>query len=148
MTCHASAVGHRSLALLAVVTFGLAGALCGDGRSASGGRVQVVKAFYAGVNAHQIDKAMRYISPGAVFVNPIGTYKGRTAIRKFLEHGASEGIVYDHTKFRVDGGRVVYDFLVKQNGSIVAAGHDGLTVVKDGKIVWDGTVREEATTNR
>ena len=146
MTCHAPAVSRRSLALLAVVAFGFAGTFCGDGRPASGDPVQIVKAFYADVNARQIGKAMRYVSRGAVFVNPIGTYKGRAAIRKFLERGASEGIVYDHTKFRVDGRRVVYDFLVKQNGSIVAAGHDGLTVVKGGKIVWDGTVREEATT--
>jgi hypothetical protein len=38
---------------------------------------------------------------------------------------------------------VVYDFRVKQYASIVAAGHDGPTVVKDGKIVFDGTEATE-----
>jgi hypothetical protein len=64
-------------------------------------------------------------------------------IRAFLRRGASEGIVFEHTNFRVDGGRVIYDFRVKQYASIVAAGHHGLTVVKDGKIVFDGTQATE-----
>ena len=139
-SCHASPVSHRALTLLAVVAFGLAGMFCGGGTSASGDPVQIVKAFYADVNANKIDKAMRYVAPTAVFINPTGTYKGRAAIRKFLQRGASEGIVFHHTNFRVHGGSVVYDFRVKQYNSIVATGSDGLTVVKDGKIVWDGTV--------
>jgi hypothetical protein len=136
-------VSHRSLALLAVVACGLAATFCGGGESASGDAVQIVKAFYADVNANKIDKAMRYVAPGAVFINPIGKYTGRAAIRKFLQRGASEGIVFHHTNFRVHGGRVVYDFRVKQYGAIVAAGNDGLTVVKAGKIVFDGTEATE-----
>jgi ketosteroid isomerase-like protein len=136
-------VSHRSLALLAVVACGLAAMFCGGGESASGGAVQIVKAFYADVNAKKIDKAMRYVAPEAVFINPTGKYKGRAAIREFLRRGASEGIVFEHTNFRVHGGRVVYDFRVKQYASIVATGNDGLTVVKAGKIVFDGTEATE-----
>jgi hypothetical protein len=125
--------------LVALVALGLAGTFCGGGESASGDPVQVVKAFYADVNANEIEKAMSYVAPTALFINPTGTYRGRTAIRKFLQRGASEGIVFHHTNFRVHGGSVVYDFRVEQYNSLVAAGHDGLTVVKDGKIVYDGT---------
>jgi hypothetical protein len=46
-----------------------------------------------------------------------------------------QGIVYEHTNFRTDGGRVVYDFHVKQGAFIVASGNDGLTVVKDGEVL-------------
>jgi limonene-1,2-epoxide hydrolase len=138
-------VSRRSLALLAVsvVAFGLGATSCGGGKSASEDAVHIVKAFYADVNANEIDKAMRYVSPKAVFINPIGKYTGRAAIRAFLRRGASEGIAFEHTNFRVDGGRVIYDFRVKQYASIVAAGHDGLTVVKDGKIVFEGTEATE-----
>jgi limonene-1,2-epoxide hydrolase len=144
--CHPARVSLRSLALLAVVAFGLAGTFCSGGESASGNAVEIVKTFYADVNANEIDDAMRYVAPDAVFVNPIGTYTGRAAIRGFLRRDASEGIVYHHTNFRVDGGRVVYDFRVKQYGSIVGAGTDGLTVVKAGKIVFDGTEATEPLT--
>jgi limonene-1,2-epoxide hydrolase len=137
-------VSHRSLALLAVVAFGLAATSFAAAASPRReNAVQIVKAFYADVNANEIDKAMRFVSPKAVFINPIGKYTGKAAIRAFLRRGASEGIVFDHTNFRVHGGRVVYDFRVKQYASIVAAGHDGLTVVKDGKIVFDGTEATE-----
>ena len=137
-------MSHRPLALLAIVAFGLAATSFAEAASPRpGNAVQIVKAFYADVNANRIDKAMRYVAPTAVFINPIGKYTGKPAIRAFLQRGASEGIVFEHTNFRVHGGRVVYDFRVKQNSSIVAAGKDGLTVVKAGKIVFDGTEATE-----
>jgi hypothetical protein len=74
------------------------------------------------VNAKEIGKAMRYVAPDAIFINPIREYTGRAAIRGFLRRGASEGIVYHHTNFRADGGSVVYDVRVEQYGSIVVAG--------------------------
>jgi hypothetical protein len=131
------------LTLLAVVAVGHAA----TSSVAAGPRpeiaVQIVKAFYADVNANEIDKAMHYVGPGADFINRTGKYTGRAAVREFLRRGASGGIVYEHTNFRVDSGRVVYDFRVKQYGSVVAAGNDGLTVVKAGRIVFDGTVSTE-----
>jgi ketosteroid isomerase-like protein len=136
-------VSHRSLALLAVVACGLTATSCGGGESASADAVQIVKAFYADVNAKEIDKAMRYVAPNAVFINPTGRYTGTAAVGEFLRRGASEGIVFEHTNFRVDGGRVVYDFRVKQYASTVATGNDGLTVIKAGKIVFDGTEATE-----
>jgi limonene-1,2-epoxide hydrolase len=134
-------VSHRSLALLAVVAFGLAGTFCGEGRSASGGPVQIVKAFFDDLNAHQIDKAMRYVSPKAIFDEPIGRFTGRTAIRGLLRREVfRDRIVVHHSNFRVHGDRVVYDYrLTADPGGIVATGNNGLDIVKDGKIVYDGT---------
>ena len=138
-------MSRRSLALLAVsvVAFGLSATSCGGGKSASEDAVQIVKAFYTDVNANEIDKAMQYVAVEAVFINPTGKYTGRAAVRDFLQRGALQGIVFEHTNFRVDGGRVVYDFRVKQGAVLVASGNDGLTVVKDGKIVFDGTEATE-----
>jgi limonene-1,2-epoxide hydrolase len=132
--------------LLAVVAFGFAGTFCGDGRPASGDPVQIVKAFFDDMNAGQIDKAMRYVSPKAVFDEPIGTFRGRAAIRGLLRREVfRDRIVVHHSNFRVDGDRVVYDYRLTQDpGGTVAAGSDGLDIVKDGKIVYDGTVGTQA----
>jgi hypothetical protein len=133
-------VSYRSLALLAVVASSLAATSSAAAGPTSGGAVQIVKVFYDEVNAHQIDIAMRYVAPTAVFINPTGTYNGKAAIRRFLERGASEGTVYHHTNFRVHGGSVVYGFRITQYPyGIIATGNNGLTVVKAGKIVFDGT---------
>ena len=135
----------RSLALLAVVGFGLAGTFCGGSASASGHPAEIVKVFFDDLNAHQIDKAMRYVSPKAVFDEPIGTFRGRAAVRGLLRREVAHQIVFHHSNFRVHGGRVVYDFRLTQYPfGIVATGTDGLTIVKGGKIVWDGDLREEA----
>ena len=128
-------------ALLAVVGFGLAGTFCGGSQSASGDPVQVVKEFFDAVNAHQIDKAMRYVSPKAVFDEPIGTFRGRAAVRGLLRREVfRDRIVVHHSNFRVHGDRVAYDYrLTTDPGGIVATGNNGLDIVKDGKIVYDGT---------
>ena len=135
-------MSNRSLASLAVVAFSLAGAFCGGSASASGDSAEIVKAFFDDLNAHQIDKAMRYVAPDAVFDEPIGTFTGRAAIRGLLRREVfRDRIVVHHSNFRVHGDRVVYDYRLTQYPfGIVAAGTDGLDIVKDGKIVWDGTV--------
>jgi limonene-1,2-epoxide hydrolase len=139
-------LSHRLLALPAVVAFGLAGTVCGGAQSASRDPVQVVKAFFDDVNAGQVDKAMRYVSPKAVFDEPIGTFAGRAAVRGLLQREVAHQVSFHHSNFRVHGGRVVYAFRVTQYPEgVIATGTDGLTIVKDGKIVWDGTVSEEAT---
>jgi hypothetical protein len=128
---------------LAAVAFGLAGRSAAVASQRPGTPFRSFTTFYADANANKIDKAMRYVAPDASFINSIGKYTGRAAIRGFLRRGASEGIVYHHTNFPADGGRVVYDFRVKQYGSIVFAGTDGLTVVKAREIVFEGTEATE-----
>jgi limonene-1,2-epoxide hydrolase len=130
-------VSHRSLALLAII----AATSYGGSASASRDPVQIVKAFFSAMNAHQIDKAMSYVSPKAVFDEPIGRFTGRAAIRGLLRREVfRDRIVVHHSNFRVHGDRVVYDFRLTQDpGGVVAAGNNGLDIVMDGKIVYDGT---------
>ena len=134
-------MSHRSLALLAVVVFSLVATSSAADGQASGGAVQIVKAFFDDLNAHRVDKAMRYVSPKAVFDEPIGRFAGRAAVRRLLEREVfRDRTVFHHSNFRVHGDRVVYDFRLTQDpGGIVAAGNNGLDIVKDGKIVYDGT---------
>jgi limonene-1,2-epoxide hydrolase len=114
---------------------------CGDGGSSDS--IKVVKHFYAAVNAKDVDKAMKYVADTAVFVNPLGTFRGAEEVRDFL--GRSLAVSFEHSNFRATGGRVVYDFKVKDDvsGRMIEEGTDGLTIVEDGKIVFDGTERTE-----
>jgi limonene-1,2-epoxide hydrolase len=113
---------------------------CGDGESSDS--IKVVKDFYAAVNAKDVDKAMRYVADTAVFVNPLGTFRGAEEVRHDLVR--SFFVTFEHSNFRAKGGRVVYDFKVKDvSGRVIAQGTDGLTIVDDGKIVFDGTERTE-----
>jgi Ethanolamine utilization protein EutJ (predicted chaperonin) len=105
--------------------------------------IKVVKDLYAALNAKDVDKAMKYVADTAVFVNPNGTFRGAEDVRHNLVESAF--VTFEHSNFRTKGGRVVYDFKIKDDvsGRVIEEGTDGLTIVEDGKIVFDGTERTE-----
>jgi hypothetical protein len=51
----------------------------------------------------------------------------------------TDGITFNLSNFRNTDGTMVYDYEVLQGGNVLAKGTNGLTLVKDGLIVFDGT---------
>src|SRR5688572_21071201 len=102
-------------------------------------QIWVVQKYYEALNAKQLDQAMSFIAGDALFINPTGTYEGAEAIRDSLAGLNTDGITFDLSNFRNTDGKVVYDYKVMQGINLVDQGMNGLTVVKDGKIVFDGT---------
>lgn len=102
-------------------------------------QIWIVQKYYEALNAKQLDLAMSFISGDAVFINPTGTYDGAEAIRDSLAGLNTDGITFDLSNFRNTDGKVVYDYKVMQGSNLLDQGRNGLTVVKDGKIVFDGT---------
>ncbi|NUQ85004.1 MAG: nuclear transport factor 2 family protein [Anaerolineales bacterium] len=102
-------------------------------------QVWVVQKYYEALNAGDLDSAMAYITGAAVFINPTGTYKGTDAIRESLKGLIKDGITFRLSNFRNTDGMVVYDYEVLQDGNLLDKGTNGLTQVKDGRIVFDGT---------
>jgi ketosteroid isomerase-like protein len=101
--------------------------------------IDVVRQYYAAINAQDLDKAMSFVADDAEFINPMGSFRGAEAIRAHLGEVFKEGIAFLLTDFRDDNGVVGYDYEVMVAGAIVEEGTGGITIVKDGKIVFDGT---------
>lgn len=101
--------------------------------------VAIVQAYYDALNQQQIDKAMTYIADDASFINPTGSYEGKEAIQSSLEGLATDGITFKLNAFKDDNGRVTYDYEVLMGEQVLDTGSNGLTIVRDGKIVFDGT---------
>jgi ketosteroid isomerase-like protein len=99
----------------------------------------IVQEYYEALNGKDLELAMSYIAGDAVFINPTGTYKGADAIRDSLAGLNKDGITFDLSNFRNNEGKVIYDYKVMQAANLLDQGTNGLTVVKDGKIVFDGT---------
>jgi hypothetical protein len=132
---------RTSVLLLAAALFlGLVAAAC---QPAGPAPTTVVRDYYEALNSEDIDAAMGYIAPEAVFINPTGTYEGADAIRASLEFLAAENISFNLSNLRDTNGRVVYDYEVLVAGEVVETGTDGLTIVNNGKIVFDGTESSE-----
>lgn len=102
-------------------------------------QIWVVQKYYDALNAKNLDLAMSFIAPDALFINPTGSYEGADAIRASLEGLNTDGITFDLNNFRNSGGRIVYDYKVMQGVNLLDQGTNGLTIVKDGKVVFDGT---------
>jgi ketosteroid isomerase-like protein len=102
-------------------------------------QVWVVQKYYEALNAKKLDLAMSFIASDALFINPTGTYEGADAIRASLEGLNTDGITFDLSNFRNTDGTIIYDYEVLQGGNVLDKGTNGLTMVKDGKIVFDGT---------
>ena len=130
--------GYFAIAVASLLALFVAGAPAHAGADAD-----LVAAYYDALNAKDIDKAMSFIAPDAVFINPNGTFSGAAEIKQSLEEGFAVELTFNLGNFREDAGRVVYDYEVLVAGEIVETGTDGLTIVKDGKIVFDGTERSE-----
>lgn len=101
--------------------------------------IWVVQKYYEALNAKNLDVAMSFISPNALFINPTGTYKGIDAIRESLAGLNSDGITFNLSNFRNAEGVIGYDYEVLQGDNVLDKGTNGLTVVKDGWITFDGT---------
>ena len=102
-------------------------------------QIWVVQKYYDALNGKNLDLAMTYIAPDALFINPTGTYEGADAIRDSLAGLNTYGITFDLSNFRNTEGQIVYDYKVMQGANLLDQGTNGLTVVKDGKVVFDGT---------
>jgi ketosteroid isomerase-like protein len=102
-------------------------------------QIWVVQKYYEALNAKKLDLAMSFIASDALFINPTGTYEGAEAIRESLAGLSTDGITFDLSNFRNTDGKIVYDYKVVQGGNVLDQGANGLTIVKDGKIVFDGT---------
>ena len=99
----------------------------------------MVQRYYEALNARDLDLAMYFIASDAAFINPTGSYQGAEAIRTSLEGLAAENITFKISTLRGLDGRIIYDYEVLQGDTMLDQGTNGLTIVKDGKIVFDGT---------
>lgn len=102
-------------------------------------QIWVVQNYYEALNAQKLDLAMSFIAPDALFINPTGTYEGADAIRESLEGLNKDGITFDLSNFRNSSGMILYDYQVLQGGNVLDRGTNGLTVVKNGLVIFDGT---------
>jgi DNA-binding SARP family transcriptional activator len=88
-----------------------------------------------------LEKMRSLIADDALFINPTGHYRGKQAISRCLAQNMSQGLYFDLWDFQSKGMGVVYKYRVMQGSSILDANNDGLTIVENGKIVFDGTAR-------
>lgn len=120
----------------------LAVTACGATTSASTDPTTVVKNYYDAIAAKDLDRAMSFFADDAQLTNPQTTYRGTAAIRPYLRGMFDVGFHSENSNYRESDGEVRYDYKVFIGEAQVDQGTDGLTIVKEGKILFDGLEKD------
>jgi limonene-1,2-epoxide hydrolase len=101
--------------------------------------VKILQAYFQALTEGDIDKAMSFVADDAVFIDPMGKYVGEENIRAVYAPQMNKGGRWEPSDINdVNGkGKLIYNFTAYIDDTIVFSGK-GLTVVKDGKIIFDG----------
>src|SRR5262245_25065453 len=122
------------------VRFALVLAACGAPAASTTDPVAVLEDYYAALTAGDLEKAMSFVADDAVLIDPMGKYVGKENIQGVYAGQMNIGGRWEPSEIKdVNGkGRLIYDFTAYLNDAVVFSG-TGLTVIKDGKIIFDGT---------
>jgi hypothetical protein len=113
-------------------------AACGGAAQREPDPVTVVQEFYTAIADKQLETAMNHVGDDALFINPTGTYTGKDQVRDNISALIDGGFVFELRDFVNTNGKVNYGYTLYIDGQAVEEGDNGVTIVKDGKIVFDG----------
>ncbi len=102
----------------------------------------VVQAAFERLNKGDVEGYMALVGEEAVLVDPHGRHAGTQAIREYLQQEiVPQQFRFELSNLKSDGNIVTYTakVYVPTLGATPADVADGLTVVMDGRIVFDGT---------
>ena len=98
----------------------------------------IVQSYYAAINGKKLDEALNYLHNDILLTTPNGKTQGKDAVSKYLAQMLKDDFKSENSNYREKNGEVRYDYIVYFGGSEVDRNTNGLTIVKDGKIIFDG----------
>ena len=113
-------------------------AACGGATQAESDPTVIVQDFYRAIADGELEAAMSHVAEDALFINPTGTYTGKAEVRENISALVDGGFVFELRDLANDDGKVTYGYTLYIGGENVEEGDNGVTIVKDGKIVFDG----------
>lgn len=128
----------KVLAVIGMVTILFLSACSGGMTQQEPDPISVVQGFYGAIKDKQLDAAMEYVADDALFINPTGTYTGKEEVRDNISALIDANLYFDLRDFKDDEGRVSYGYTTIIDSQSVEEGTNGYTVVKNGKVVFDG----------
>lgn len=125
--------------LIVSVAASLILAACGSATAATPEPISVLQGYYDALEARGIDKVMSFWADDAVLTDEFGSrLSGPVEIRAGLQSAINDRVTVDVIDPHETNGRVVYEYKVFVGESPVLSG-TALTIVQDGKIIFDGT---------
>jgi ketosteroid isomerase-like protein len=134
----------RNFLLISLVTLlGLTLIACVPAASTAADPVAIVKDYYAAINGKDLDKAVSLLADDAIATAPGGKLQGKAAIQKSLQENMDLNFRSEISNLRESNGEVRYDYIVYFGSNEIDRDTDGLTIVKNGQIVFDGLEQDK-----
>ncbi len=105
--------------------------------------ITIVKKYYDALNAGKLETAADQLAKDVLCTSPEGRFQGKDACRQYLKSLITRGIRQVNENYRESKGEVRYDYKWYTGSALVGSGNDGLTIVKDGKILFDGYEKDK-----
>lgn len=105
--------------------------------------ISVVKDYYAAINGKDLDKALGLLADDVIVTAPGSKLQGKEAMRKLLQENMGLNFRSEISNLRESNGEVRYDYIVYYGSNEVDRDSDGLTIVNNGKIVFDGLEQDK-----
>jgi hypothetical protein len=98
----------------------------------------ILLGYYDALEARDIDKVMSFWADDAVYSDGSVRQSGQEEIRAGQQSAINDRVTVEVSNINDTNGRLVYDYKVLVDGRLWLSG-TGLTIVQDGKIIFDGT---------
>jgi predicted SnoaL-like aldol condensation-catalyzing enzyme len=140
--------------LFGVMVIGLLALLVSCQSSPAGpaplGPAEVMDAYTAAINAHDVEKALSLVADDAVYHRPSGEFTGKEAVRGFIEELIARNVKVELIGERtVDGERVTWRSRVmlddpqNPDGPQLEIMNNSESIIRDGKIVMHTATRAQ-----
>lgn len=126
-----------------VILLSLALIACVPAATTAADPVTIVKEYYAAINGKDLDKALSLLADDAVATAPGSKLQGKAAIGKVLQDNMELNFRSEISNLRESNGEVRYDYIVYYGSNEIDRDTDGLTIVKNGQIVFDGLEQDK-----
>jgi hypothetical protein len=98
----------------------------------------VLQGYVDALAAKDIDAVMSYWAEDAVQIDLLDRNEGLEEIRINMRGAIADNVTFEVSNVTDTNGRLIYDYQVFVNGE-PGTSATGFTIVKDGKIIFDGT---------
>jgi hypothetical protein len=101
--------------------------------------ITIVQSYYQAIKDKQLETAMSFVADDAVFMDQGLVYSGKSEIQASVESAINDFVSIVPSNLRETDGRVTYDYEVFQGENRSLSETGALMIVRDGKIIFDGT---------
>src|SRR6185503_20191944 len=105
--------------------------------------ITIVQTYYEAIANKDLDTMTALLADNVLSTYPGGKFQGKDAVLGSIKAVTAEDFHSENSNYRESNGEVRYDYKVYFGDELVDQNTNGLTIVKNGKIVFDGLEQDK-----